>query len=243
MSPCLTRWLWAITILLLAQPVEIYSLVSGWKFPEDDLWAECAKITEANINGSFWESGLTNVRIAYVANLAWALWAGRLTQTLAFFYLGILIGRHRLFYNEGNNLRIWFWILIISFPLCLIGSNVDMGRFSVWTNPITNMLILFSEVSAIVLLWYRWKPFCKILGNVCFFGRMSLSNYLMQSVFGSVLFYGWGFKLCDDLGATWSLLVGIVMITIQIIILKQWDKNHQRGPMETLWRKATWIKF
>ena len=104
-----------------------------------------AKITEANINGSFWESGLTNVRIAYVANLAWALWAGRLTQTLAFFYLGILVGRHRLFYNEGNNLRIWRWVLIICFPLCLIGSNVDMGSFSVWTKPITNMLILFSE--------------------------------------------------------------------------------------------------
>lgn len=238
-----TRWLWAVTIFFLAQPVEIYSLVTAWEYRTDELWAAYGRVGEQNMHGSFIESGIANLREGFIVNFGWALWKGRLTQTLAFFLLGILVGRHRLLYNEGNNLRIWRWMLGISLPLCLIGANVDMGRFCVWTAPITNMLMLFSEVSAIVLLWYLWKPFGKILSNVCFFGRMSLSNYLLQSLFGALVFYGWGLGMYQYLGSTWSLLVGFAIITIQIIILKQWNKKHQRGPIETLWRKATWIKI
>ena len=40
---------------------------------------------------------------------------------------------------------------------------------------------------------------------------------------------------------TWSLLVGIAIVVLQIVLLYQWSKKHQRGPLETLWRKLTWI--
>lgn len=28
---------------------------------------------------------------------------------------------------------------------------------------------------------------------------------------------------------------------LQIVVLYQWSKKHQRGPLETLWRKLTWL--
>lgn len=236
-----TRWLWGITILLLIQPIEIYLVLTGQEIPTQELWAAYERVGEINQHGTFFESALANLREGFRLNWGWFLWKGRLTQTLGFFLLGILVGRLRWLYDEGSNLRRWRRILCISLPLAVLGAKFDAGAYSVWTAPITSMLLLMCEVSVIVLLWYGWPSFQRLLTHVCFFGRMSLSNYLLQSIFGSMLFYGWGFALCDDLGATWSLLAGIGIITVQILLLKQWSKKHARGPMETLWRKSTWI--
>ena len=47
--------------------------------------------------------------------------------------------------------------------------------------------------------------------------------------------------LYNTLGTTWSALVGLGMIVFQYCILKLWSKNHERGPLEGLWRRLTWI--
>lgn len=236
-----SKWLWAITIFLLIQPIEIYCILTGTQLDVSWMWEAYERTGEANMHGTIIQSAIVNLQEAFPTNVGWGVYSGRLTQTLGLFFLGILVGRYRLLYNEGRNLKIWLWVLIISLPLALIGSNINAGDYSIWTKPVTNFFILLSEVSAVVLLWYKLKGFSKALRHICFFGRMSLSNYLLQSIIGSFLFYGWGLSLYDDLGSTWSLLVGIGMIIFQILILRQWNKYHQRGPMETLWRKATWI--
>lgn len=235
------KWLWAITAILLLQPVEIYLVATASQLDTAWVWAAYDRVGEANMHGSFFDSAVVNVREGFDTNVGWAVYTGRLTQTLGLFLLGILVGRYRLLYNEGNNLKIWKWVLLISLPLAVIGSNVDIARLNVWIAPVKNFCILLTEVSAVVLLWYMVKGFSRALRHICFFGRMSLSNYLLQSIIGSLLFYGWGFGLYRYLGATWSLLVGITMIVFQILILKAWNRNHDRGPMETIWRKATWI--
>jgi len=236
-------WLWTITVMLLIQPIEIYFYATDTHFGIQWFGEAFEHTSEANMHGSFIESCATNLREGFACNWGWFLWSGRFTQTIAFFWLGILVGRLRLLYNEGNNLRIWRWVLAISLPLAIAGSNIDFGAFNIWTAPVTNMFILFAEVAAIVLLWYAFAGFRKVLSNVCFFGRMSLSNYLMQSIFGATLFYGWGFGLYAHLGATWSLITGLAIISFQILLLRFWNKNHERGPMESLWRKLTWLKF
>ena len=70
---------------------------------------------------------------------------------------------------------------------------------------------------------------------------MSLTNYLFSSLLGSLVFYGWGFGLYKVLGTTWSFLVGIGIVVLQILILRLWARKHPRGPLETLWRNLTWL--
>ncbi|MBQ5434986.1 MAG: DUF418 domain-containing protein, partial [Bacteroidales bacterium] len=31
------------------------------------------------------------------------------------------------------------------------------------------------------------------------------------------------------------------IVTIQILLLRLWSRHHPRGPLETLWRKLTWL--
>jgi uncharacterized protein len=70
---------------------------------------------------------------------------------------------------------------------------------------------------------------------------MSLTNYLMSSIIGCTVFYGWGLAMYKYLGVTLSLITGIAIVVLQIVLLYQWSKHHQRGPLETLWRKLTWL--
>ena len=233
------RWLWTITILLLIQPLEIYSHAVGWH--PDSRWVNMGYFKLMQGHDTFFHSVVTNLRYGITVTLGWFWFHGRITQTLGLFYLGLLFGRLRLFYNEGSNLKVWRIILAISAVLVLTGAFTDFGKYDDLIRPMWNLAILMLILAVGVLLWYRFQGFRNAFGKLGFFGRMSLTNYLMQSVLGSLLFYEWGFSLYNTLGTTWSALVGLGMIVFQYCLLKIWSDKHERGPLEGLWRRLTWI--
>ena len=244
-----TPVLWGLTIFLLIQPIEIYSLISGWKPDLSSMYQGYMEMGKANGEGTFFESAAASLKYGFPVSLAWFLDKGRITQTLGLFYLGILFGRLRLFYNEGNHLKIWRIVCAVSVAAVAAGvifgnrsgGSVDFGGVDNFLHPIFNLAILLLIVSTVVLCWYAFSGFRKSLSHVCFFGRMSLTNYLMSSVLGTLVFYGWGFGMYKVFGTTWSFLVGIAIVVLQIILLYQWSKKHQRGPLETVWRYLTWL--
>ncbi len=106
---------------------------------------------------------------------------------------------------------------------------------------IYNLLILLMIVSAVVSAWYAFEMVRKVLHHLCIFGRMSLTNYLLQSIIGSAIFCGYGLGCYHLLGTTYAVMVGVVMVIIQYSFCRYWFSSHQRGPLEGLWRKLTWI--
>jgi uncharacterized protein len=75
------------------------------------------------------------------------------------------------------------------------------------------------------------------------FGRSSMTNYFLQSLLGSILYYGWGFGLYRYCGPAISFLIGIVMVWGQYHFCRWWMKTHSHGLMEGIWKKLTWIKI
>ena len=73
------------------------------------------------------------------------------------------------------------------------------------------------------------------------YGKMSLTNYISQSIIGTFIFYTWGLGLYEYSGHTYSLLMGISVVVLQFIFCRWWMKHHSRGPLEDVWRRATWI--
>ena len=74
------------------------------------------------------------------------------------------------------------------------------------------------------------------------YGKMSLTNYITQSIVGSMLYYNWGFALHNQFGITASCLAGIVFFILQFAFCRWWMNHHSHGPMEYLWKRATWLK-
>jgi uncharacterized protein len=71
-------------------------------------------------------------------------------------------------------------------------------------------------------------------------GRMALTNYLMQSVFGTLLFYGYGFALWGRLGYAQQLLLACAIFGLQVAWSHWWLARFRFGPIEWLWRWATY---
>jgi len=90
------------------------------------------------------------------------------------------------------------------------------------------------------LLFYKTN-LQKYLMKISPYGRMSLTMYITQSIMGSFIFYNWGLGMYEKLGITASLFVGIGLFIIQYTFCYFWFKRFNHGPLEYIWKKATWI--
>ncbi|RBW71160.1 DUF418 domain-containing protein [Bacillus taeanensis] len=73
-------------------------------------------------------------------------------------------------------------------------------------------------------------------------GRLSLSHYLFQSVIGTLLFYSYGLGLYGKTGAFTGTIMVVVIFSFQVIISKMWLKRYRFGPIEWIWKIATYGK-
>ncbi|MCX2740109.1 DUF418 domain-containing protein [Pontibacter anaerobius] len=72
---------------------------------------------------------------------------------------------------------------------------------------------------------------------------MGLTNYIMQGVIGSLLFSMWAFgPIFSGWHPTEVFVLGIIIYVAQIILSKFWLTYFLYGPLEWLWRSATYMK-
>ncbi len=72
-------------------------------------------------------------------------------------------------------------------------------------------------------------------------GRMPLTNYLMQSLICTALFYNWGLGLWNQVGPAAGFVLALAIFwAVQVPWSLWWLKTHERGPMEALWARVTY---
>ena len=94
-------------------------------------------------------------------------------------------------------------------------------------------------ITAIVLLLQN-KSIVKILSPLANVGRLSMSNYLLQSIIGTLLFYSYGFGLYGKISFTTGVVLVVVIYFLQLILSTIWLKYYRMGPVEYIWRFATY---
>ncbi|MCQ2051288.1 MAG: DUF418 domain-containing protein [Bacteroidaceae bacterium] len=245
----------ALAIFLFLQPVEIaYGIIGALNpsVPPMDvgigpLWAT---LSDVCAGGSLMDVGHAGVRYGLQINFGWALENGRLTQTYLLFIIGMLIGRRRLFLDEGGNLETWKRILVASiisfavfFPLWkivpgLVGNKTVAHSLDVQLNMWRNFSMMAFYVSGIVLLYYRTRA-QRAISRLAAIGKMSLTDYLFQSIVGGFLFYNWGLGLYRVSGHTMSFCIAIAFLFVLYFLCRWWVSNHRRGPLEEVWARLT----
>lgn len=73
-------------------------------------------------------------------------------------------------------------------------------------------------------------------------GRMALSNYLAQSVICTLIFNGYGFGAYQQLPRAWHIPFALALVAVQAVFSACWLKRYSMGPVEYLWRWATYGK-
>ena len=101
------------------------------------------------------------------------------------------------------------------------------------------------SLSYIFLITYFCEKFNdnKIWRYLQQIGKMSISNYLLQSVVATFIFYGYGLGFYGEITVTQGTMLAIFIYSIQMIVSNHWLKKHTYGPVEKLWRDITYKKF
>ena len=71
---------------------------------------------------------------------------------------------------------------------------------------------------------------------------MALTNYLLQSISCTLLFYNYGLGFFGKVGHAAGIVLTLVICLLQILVSNWWMKRFQYGPAEWLWRSLTYLK-
>lgn len=104
-----------------------------------------------------------------------------------------------------------------------------------------NLLTAYLWV-VVVLEAYRSVKVQNAMKPLVSYGRMGLTNYIIQSVTGVFIFAGFGLDW-SNLGVFFSVMVCLSITAIQIAFSHYWLRGLRYGPMEWLWRTGTYMKW
>ncbi len=218
-------------IVLLLQPVEWFHYIASliypsYTLPDLGVGAMYNEVAEYTREGDYGRFFLENITLGQKASLYWAIGAGRFLQTAGLFMMGLLIGRKQLFVTSEKNIRFWVKTLIITAvlfsPLYVLKVQVyDNGSsalirqsvgvvFDMWQK----FAFTFVLISSFVLL-YQTGKFKQVTSNLRYYGKMSLTNYISQSIIGAFIYFPIGLYLAPYCGYTVSLLIGIVIFVFR----------------------------
>lgn len=250
-----TRVLLWISAILMIQPVAIYHVLRALadasyvtpELPTAGLWNATFVVQST---GTFLETVKVNLWEGQLASLAWAWDNARIFQTAALFILGMLIGREGWLLKD--KLHHWGtvmgWALVMFFPLYGLGNvlpayitNENLLRpLLLIVTSLSKFSFMLVLVSGVLYMWYCTRA-KSILAKIIPYGKMSMTNYVSQSIIGSMLYYNWGFGLHAHLGITASFFVGVLLFVLQFMFCCWWMARRSHGPMEYAWKRLTWI--
>lgn len=246
-----------LAVFLMVLPFEWWKLIYAIQHPMEQIndpvsWTYFGRMMEYIPHSSFLYTVIGNLTNGKTAVLLWNWENGRFFSILGLFLFGFILGKRELFRWTDVSGIFWkkaFLIATIAFiPLFVVQKNLnvitesDIIRRSLTTieTAWTNFAFMVVLVSGLTIIFQN-KIIGKKLMYFSWFGRMSLSNYIIQSILGSFIFYGWGLGIYKYTGATYGILIGLFLTILMGMFCKFWAKRFKQGPFETLWHKATWL--
>ena len=183
---------------------------------------------------------------------------GRFYYTFGYFLIGLWLGRTGVFEDIAGHAKKIKNIMLWAIAGLLISVVITFATFATIAQPIDNASLHFTfgmnfmdwiniSMSTIILcgflLLYQRDTWEKRLTFFAPYGRMALTNYVLQSVIGTFIFFGWGLGYLGQIRYSYLFLMGLLIITIQSLLSKYWLKRFKYGPLEWLWRSATYMKW
>lgn len=255
-----SKWLLVLAFLLFLQIPGIISFVSllsnnvpnepnALKVYMDGLYVESGNVF---MFGSLGDVLQFNLWKGQMAKYLWVINNFRYMQLIGLFIIGMLIGRMGIHKSEEKMVKysykalpysiavfVVFYVIALLLPcLGVEGYALETGQmlFKNFGNLGQTMLY----ICLFTLAYYKLKGH-KWLDRIAPVGRMSVTNYMMQSWLGVILFYGFGGNLTPQCSYLQCALVGVAICIVQILFSNWWMKRYYYGPVEWIWRVATWM--
>lgn len=217
--------------------------------------AEAEKYYDLIKNGSYTETIKANFK-AFKDKSAFQVMSGRIYMTLGFFLLGLFAGRRKLFEHLSSTKplfkKIFKYTGLGTLALIALACTLFLTPL-MRDNPYANLIggLIFDTGSNALSLFYiagvtllftrqRWANRLSYLAPV---GKLALTSYLVQTVFGLLIFQGYGLNLFAEIGVAAATALTLPIFFLQVVFSRWWLSRYQYGPVEWLWRSLTYFQL
>ncbi len=174
---------------------------------------------------------------------SWGLRLGswRIPKVLGIMLIGIWVGRRLSAGTLSGDRRLLWRVTVVGFLIGLPAGlayalTPGQGQAS-WTSLIGTVPLALAYAAGFALLWPKARPW---LGLFAAPGRMALTNYLLHSLLGALIFYGIGLGFIGKLSPLGFYAIAVAIFAVQLVFSRWWLAHHAQGPMEALWRRWTY---
>ncbi|MGH9530884.1 MAG: DUF418 domain-containing protein [Terriglobales bacterium] len=245
---------WALVLLLVPIPFYAACYVVAPGFDTDQLVPNALPletVMHLYATGSYpviLGANLEDTLFGYI----YMFFTGRFFKHFAMFLVGLWVGRLRILHHPERHRTLFKRVLWAGLIMGLSGGMVYAA--AAWKiRPFSPEGIYWSIAYAIgihpmavayvagfALLWQRnaWQ---RLRFRLVPMGRMALTNYLMQTMLALGIYYGYGLGWYGHMSILLTMLLVLPSILLTQMLLSTWWLQHFRyGPMEWIWRQATY---
>ncbi len=176
-------------------------------------------------------------------------------KVLAIFIIGFIAGRQGVFEDplaRGKLLRFCLGVglplgLLLNLAYVIVRGISDPIHYQ-WLNLTAELLhsagapILTGGYVAIFVVLAQRGWLRGLLRALAAVGRMALTNYLMQTIICTTIFYSFGFGLYGKVDYAAGLLLTLVIYATQVVLSTCWLSIFRFGPAEYIWRTLTYLR-
>lgn len=240
--------------------MQVLGVTAAEKADEKQLMAEVERLTREDLRikqtGSVADLVGWNLRTAFWWKALFQLFSGRIFVTIGLFFLGVAAGRSRWYEDTAEHRRWLGRALGVTLPVGAI-TTVLTHRWNptLLASPhelypclglvsfdLQQMTLSIAYAAAFVLGCWRWEAH-PLFGWLQRVGRMGLTIYLLMSVAGMLLFFGFGLGWLGRGGMFVAIAVGVGSTLVLFGLADFWMKRFRFGPVEWLWRCATNLRW
>lgn len=176
------------------------------------------------IGGSFWQLG------------------GVMLWGMALYRWGVLTGdRSARLYRRliGGGI---VGVAIVALGVVYIESNdwsadaaLYWRQFNYWGS-----VLVAGGYLGLVTLFVRWRPTGVVTRSLSAVGRTAFTNYLLQTVLATSIFYGHGLGLFGSVSRLEQFGIVLCVWAVQVPLSVLWLRYFRFGPVEWVWRTLTY---
>ncbi|NER14678.1 DUF418 domain-containing protein [Leptobacterium flavescens] len=206
-------------------------------------------------NGSYLD-GIHLRAIEYLSNVQ-LLFSHLMPVAFAMFLLGLYFGKNKIIYDINSFIhRIRKPVIIIAILsnvyrllfLFVLVKNEELRSDETLMVFIYRLMFICDMLMGLFYLWlitwlFRYNFWKKLFNPLKYVGRMALTNYIMHSLIGLILFSSVGFKLYESLSPSETLTIAVATFVFQVIFSKLWLSYFNYGLLEWVWRCFSYKKL
>lgn len=205
-----------------------------------------------------WWDVLKGNMAGFFFRYGYLFFVSRIPKVLGMFLIGYVVGRSDFYKNILQHKKILYWTIGIGVVIGLPANYYLAHYMSYYMNDYFQLKTkgLYQTIAyalgvaplalayvGLFMLSFQTAPGKKILSLLAPAGKMAFSNYMLQSLAGNFVFLGAGLGFFGQVGPVWFTIFGFGFFILQVILSTIWLSYFNYGPVEWLWRSATYKKW